>query len=103
MCIFAGMPDALATEKPDGAMRRPGPLVVVGGGTMGAGIAALACRSGIATLLCEVDDAALAAGTQRVEAELERRVRRGRMSAQEAAQARRRLAPTIDLAAAQDA
>ncbi|MFL5818745.1 MAG: 3-hydroxyacyl-CoA dehydrogenase NAD-binding domain-containing protein [Conexibacter sp.] len=84
-------------------MRPPGPLVVVGGGTMGAGIAALACRSGIATLLCEVDDVALAAGTQRVEAELERRVRRGRMSAQEAAQARRRLAPTIDLAAAQDA
>ncbi|HEV7771915.1 MAG TPA: 3-hydroxyacyl-CoA dehydrogenase NAD-binding domain-containing protein [Conexibacter sp.] len=77
-----------------------GPLVVVGGGTMGAGIAALACRSGIATILCDVDETAVQAGVRRVAEELERRVRRRRMTADDAARARKRLTATTDPEAA---
>ena len=65
-------------------MGAPDRIAVVGGGTMGAGIAALACRCGIATVLYDIDDTAVRAGVQRVTDELARRVSRGRMSAAEA-------------------
>lgn len=80
-------------------MRAPTRIAVVGGGTMGAGIAALACRRGIATVLCDVDDAAVWAGVQRVAGEYARRVRRGRMTAADADRARALLTGTADLSA----
>ncbi|MBS1869694.1 MAG: 3-hydroxybutyryl-CoA dehydrogenase [Actinobacteria bacterium] len=78
-------------------MRTPRRIAVVGGGTMGAGIAALACRHGIATVLCDVDDAAVWAGVHRVNDELARRVQRGRMCAADADRASARLTASAGL------
>ena len=60
---------------------------VVGAGTMGAGIAQLACRAGARTLLHDPDADALERGHQRIVAQLERGAERGRWSAEEAATA----------------
>lgn len=80
-------------------MSAPDRIAVIGGGTMGAGIAALACRRGIATVLCDVDDAAAWAGVRRVTDELARRVRRGRMTTAEADTAAALLTRSADLTA----
>ncbi|ADB50580.1 3-hydroxyacyl-CoA dehydrogenase [Conexibacter woesei] len=80
-------------------MSAPTRIAVVGGGTMGAGIAALACRHGIATVLCDVDEAAVDAGVRRVTDELARRVRRGRMTTAEADATAALLTGSADLAA----
>ena len=81
-------------------MSAPARIAVVGGGTMGAGIAALACRRGIATVLCDVDEAAVAAGLRAVADEHARRVGRGRMSEAEADAAGALLTGASELAAA---
>ena len=75
-------------------------LAVVGGGTMGAGIAALACERGVPTVLCEVDAAAAAAARERVEAGLARRRERGRIDAAAEKAALARLTVAEDLGAA---
>jgi len=62
----------------------PRELAVIGGGTMGAGIAALAVGKGLGVRLIDPQPDALAAGLRRVENELKRRVRRGDMSKAEA-------------------
>lgn len=80
-------------------MSAPDRIAVIGGGTMGAGIAALACRNGIATVLCDIDEAAARAGAQRVSDELARRVHRGRMTAAEADAADALLTTSADLSA----
>ncbi|MFJ3279702.1 3-hydroxybutyryl-CoA dehydrogenase [Streptomyces halstedii] len=63
---------------------------VVGGGQMGAGIAEVCARSGVDTVVCEVDAVAARAARDRVAASLDRAVRRGKLSreASEAALAR---------------
>jgi 3-hydroxybutyryl-CoA dehydrogenase len=74
----------------------PGPartIAVAGAGTMGAGIAQLACLSGARTLLHDPVQEALERGIQRIRAQLGRGVERGRLSADHAAQASGRLKP----------
>jgi 3-hydroxybutyryl-CoA dehydrogenase len=74
------------------------PIGVAGAGTMGAGIAELACLAGFETLLHDPDPEALARGCERLHAGLERAVERGRASDQEAGRAAARLvaAPKLD-------
>ncbi|MDQ6730809.1 MAG: 3-hydroxyacyl-CoA dehydrogenase NAD-binding domain-containing protein [Actinomycetota bacterium] len=83
-------------------MDPPAVIGVVGGGTMGAGIAQLACLSGARTLLHDPDAEALAAGCARIEAQLNRGAERGRWSEDAAAAASERLQPaeTLDALAA---
>lgn len=52
-------------------------LGVVGAGTMGSGIAQLSCLAGFETTLHDADPGALAAGTERIEAALEKGARGG--------------------------
>jgi len=71
---------------------------VAGTGTMGAGIAELACLSGASTLLHDPLPDALEAGVDRIRSSLERSVKRGRLgaSAAEAAAARLERAEELD-------
>ena len=64
---------------------------VVGAGTMGAGIAQLACQAGARTLLHDPFPEPLARGAEAVRAGLEKAVARGRMTQEEAAAAAARL------------
>ncbi|MBV9804629.1 MAG: hypothetical protein JO130_15615 [Solirubrobacterales bacterium] len=66
---------------------------VAGAGTMGAGIAQLACLSGARTLLHDPAGEALEGGLERIRGHLARGVERGRLSAEEAEVAGSRLAP----------
>jgi 3-hydroxybutyryl-CoA dehydrogenase len=75
---------------------------VLGAGTMGAGIAQLACRAGAQTFLHDPLPEALARGVERVEEGLQREVARGRLEPERAAAARERLHPVDDLAAFAD-
>ena len=80
----------------------PHTIGVVGAGTMGAGIAQLACLAGARTLLHDPLAEALERGIESIKASLERGAERGRLSADEATAAAARLeaAPTLeDLAA----
>jgi 3-hydroxybutyryl-CoA dehydrogenase len=77
------------------AVRRVG---VVGAGTMGAGIAQLACLGGYETLIQDPDPAALEAGAERVVESLGKGVRRELWSAEEAEAAGDRLTAVPDLA-----
>jgi 3-hydroxybutyryl-CoA dehydrogenase len=74
------------------------PIGVAGAGTMGAGIAQLACIAGFETLLHDPDPKALTRGCERLHAGLERAVERGRSSDQEASRAAAHLvaAPKLD-------
>jgi 3-hydroxybutyryl-CoA dehydrogenase len=71
---------------------------VAGAGTMGAGIAQLGCLSGARTLVHDPDRAALDRGLDRIKAQLDRGVERGRLSASEATDAAARLeaAPALE-------
>jgi 3-hydroxybutyryl-CoA dehydrogenase len=71
----------------------PKTIGVAGAGTMGAGIAQLACLSGARTLLHDALPDALDAGLARIRAQLERGVERGRLSAEQAAAASAQLEP----------
>jgi len=75
-----------------------GTIGVAGAGTMGAGIAQLACLSGARTLLHDPDRGALERGLERIRGHLERGVERGRLSASAAAAASARLeaAPALE-------
>jgi 3-hydroxybutyryl-CoA dehydrogenase len=64
---------------------------VVGAGTMGAGIAQLACQAGAQTLLHDPIPAALESGEQKVREGLEREASRGRMTSEDAQVAAGRL------------
>jgi 3-hydroxybutyryl-CoA dehydrogenase len=79
-----------STRSPEPA-EMPAVVAVVGAGTMGAGIAQLACAAGATTLLHDPDPAALAAGLERVERDLLRAAERGRMDGSEAEAALARL------------
>jgi 3-hydroxybutyryl-CoA dehydrogenase len=77
----------------------PQTIGVVGAGTMGAGIAQLACLAGARTLLHDPVAEALERGLERVPADLERGAQRGRWSAEDAAAAAERLEGAPDLGA----
>src|SRR5437764_10507323 len=76
----------------------PRVIGVAGAGTMGAGIAQLACLSGARTLLHDPLPDALERGMQRIKAQLERGVERGRLNREQAEQAAGALqaAPAIE-------
>lgn len=72
---------------------------VVGAGTMGAGIAQLAARSGARTLLHDPLPEALEKGLARARGGLEKEAAKGRLTEQQARDAGERLQPVEDLAA----
>jgi 3-hydroxybutyryl-CoA dehydrogenase len=82
----------------------PQTIGVLGAGTMGAGIAQVACIAGARTLLYDPAPDALARGAEQIRAQLARGVDRGRLTAAEAEAASKRLEPVVnlsDLAAAE--
>src|SRR5215831_2852003 len=70
---------------------------VVGAGTMGAGIAQLACKSGARTFLHDPFPQALARGAGAVRAGLEKEAAKGKLTAEQAAAAAERLQPAGEL------
>jgi 3-hydroxybutyryl-CoA dehydrogenase len=81
-------------------MTRPAQIVgVLGAGTMGAGIAQLACRAGARTLLHDPFPEALQRGAERVKGGLEKEAAKGRITAEEAREAAGRLEVAPDLEA----
>jgi 3-hydroxybutyryl-CoA dehydrogenase len=74
-----------------------GTIGVAGAGTMGSGIAQLACLSGARTLLHDPAPDALDAGLTRIRTQLERGAERARLTASEAADAAGRLEPAAGL------
>jgi 3-hydroxybutyryl-CoA dehydrogenase len=72
---------------------------VVGLGTMGAGIAEVFARSGLPVTALEIDDAALARGRDTLRASTDRAVRKGKLTAEQAAQILDRITFTTDYAA----
>jgi 3-hydroxybutyryl-CoA dehydrogenase len=72
---------------------------VLGAGTMGAGIAQLACRSGAQTLLFDPIPEALERGRERVGDGLRREAAKGLLTAEGAAEAEARLATVSELSA----
>jgi 3-hydroxybutyryl-CoA dehydrogenase len=75
----------------------PSVIGVAGAGTMGAGIAQLACFGGARTLLHDPVPEALERGLQAIRAQLERGVERGRWSAEQASAASDRLEPAAQI------
>ena len=75
---------------------------VVGGGTMGAGIAEVAARAGCDVVVVEVGAEAVERAEARIEASLARSVRNGRTDADVAKQARERIVLVQDVAALHD-
>ena len=75
-------------------------VAVLGAGTMGHGIAQVSAAAGWETRLFDVEDAALAAGLERIRANLEGGVQRGKLTEDARDDTLSRLATTSDLAAA---
>ena len=67
---------------------------------MGAGIAYVAAAGGLDVGLYDIDDAAVGAGVDRIDRDLDGAVQRGRISAEDAAGARQRITAGTDLEAA---
>jgi 3-hydroxybutyryl-CoA dehydrogenase len=82
-------------ERPAGSpapsARAAAVIGVLGAGTMGSGIAQLACRAGARTLLFDPIPEALDGGVKRARAGLQKEAERGRLSAEQAAAAAERL------------
>jgi 3-hydroxybutyryl-CoA dehydrogenase len=82
---------------------RPASIIgVLGAGTMGAGIAQLAARSGARTLLYDPFPEALARGLASAEDGLRKEMVKGRLSEEDAAAAAERLQPVEEMAALAD-
>ena len=75
----------------------PQTIGVAGAGTMGAGIAQLACLSGAQTLLHDPDPQALERGLEGIRKRLDREVERGRLGPEVAEAAGARLSPAPSL------
>ncbi len=78
--FFAERAAAKIPEAESGAAREVHRVGVVGGGTMGAGIATAVLLAGMPVTLLERDEAAADAGRERVEGLLSEAVRRGKLS-----------------------
>ncbi len=72
-------------------------IAVVGAGTMGAGIAESAALAGMPAMLLDVSDDALERGRQTIEKDLERRVKKGRLSEEERQQVLGRVSVTTSI------
>ena len=70
---------------------------VVGAGQMGSGIAEVALNSGIHVLMRDVNQEAVEKGRKRIEADLEKRVQKGRMTSDEKETILKRLSTTTRL------
>ncbi len=79
------------------AGRAAATIGVLGAGTMGAGIAQLACRAGAETLLYDPIAEALERGLERAREGLHKEAERGRLSAEQATAAATRLRAVADL------
>ena len=75
---------------------------VVGGGIMGSGIAEVAARNGLSTVVYEPDDAGLARSRKRISGSLERAASSGKLSADDATAALDRIVFSTDLSALAD-
>lgn len=75
-------------------------VAVIGGGTMGSGIAQVVVTSGLHATLVDVSEEALARAQARIGKALDRAVQAGRMEADAAAAAKGRLTTSTDLEAA---
>jgi 3-hydroxybutyryl-CoA dehydrogenase len=73
------------------AVTAPRTIGVIGAGTMGAGIAQLACLAGARTLLHDPIEEALSRGLEQIRRNLERGAERGRWTAEDAAAAAARI------------
>ena len=87
------------SSEPDVAIERVG---VVGGGTMGAGIAEVCARAGLEVVLVEVDDSAAGRARARVESSIRRGVERGKLDAATGEAALDRLSISSELDAVAD-
>ena len=77
-------------------------LAVVGAGVMGAGIAESAAIAGLSAVMVDVQDAALAHGRETIEKDLERRLKRGRLSEEGRAEVLARISTATSLEACAD-
>ncbi len=75
----------------------PATIGVIGAGTMGAGIAQLACLSGARTLLHDPIPEALERGVGNIKRQLERGVQRGRLTQEQADEAGNRIEPAASI------
>jgi 3-hydroxybutyryl-CoA dehydrogenase len=73
-------------------------ISVLGGGTMGAGIAYVAAAAGLDVGLYDIDDPAVQAGAERIRRDFDGAVARDRLSADAAAAAQARITASADLA-----
>ncbi len=86
-----------ASELDGIGMRAAGVIGVIGAGTMGGGIAQLACKSGARTLLHDPIPDALARAAQRISEGLAKEAEKGKLSAEQAQEAGKRLQPVDNL------
>jgi 3-hydroxybutyryl-CoA dehydrogenase len=70
---------------------------VVGAGLMGAGIAEVVAKAGVDVIICDINDAAVAAGRSRIEQSLERAVKAGKLEDDAAMAALARIRYSTDL------
>jgi len=77
-------------------------LAVVGAGVMGAGIAESAAIASLSAVMVDVQDAALARGRETIEKDLERRLKRGRLSEEGRAEVLARISTATSLEACAD-
>jgi 3-hydroxybutyryl-CoA dehydrogenase len=70
---------------------------VVGAGLMGAGIAEVAAKAGVDVTVCDINDAAVAAGRSRIETSLERAVKAGKLDEAAATSTLARVAFVTDI------
>jgi 3-hydroxybutyryl-CoA dehydrogenase len=75
-------------------------VAVIGGGTMGNGIAQVVAQSGLEVTLVDIDEGALQRATERIEKNLERLASREKISAEEVGETLARLGTTTDLESA---
>ncbi len=85
-------------------MSNDDPILVIGSGVMGRGIAQVVAAAGIATRLCDVDLSVVERAIQQIGASLARRVSKGKLDEQEREAILSRVSPVGDVAeAAEDA
>jgi 3-hydroxybutyryl-CoA dehydrogenase len=78
-------------------------VTVIGGGTMGAGIAEVCGRAGAQVSVVETDALTAERARSRIDSSIERAAARGRLSADDAAATLARIEITLDMGTAQDA